>query len=195
MSELQEQAQDWEASWWASCRFNTFGEEAKQLTYAHLMGLVNEPQQGKWPVYDLRGSTVIDLGGGPVSMLLKTVGGNGIVVDPCEYPDWVAARYEALEIDYRQEKAETFRLPDRFSECWIYNVLQHVESPEECIASARANAYILRIFEWLETPAADGHPHTLHAHELNEWIGGEGQIGYINENGAVGLAYWGVFPL
>ncbi len=186
--------QEWEAEWWAGC-FNTFGEEAKQLTYAHLMGLVNEPRDGKWPVYDLRGSTVIDLGGGPASMLLKTVGGNGVVVDPCPYPKWVADRYAAAEIDYRIEPAEQFRLPTRFSECWIYNVLQHVVDPEEVIASARANAYTLRIFEWVESGVSIGHPHSLKVADLDSWIGGKGRFGHIDENGATGLAYWGVFPL
>lgn len=196
MTAVEEQtAQEWESDWWSSCRFNTFGEEAKQITYAHRMGLVNEPREGKWPVYDLRGSTVVDLGGGPVSMLLKTVGGNGVVVDPCPYPGWVAERYAAAEIDYRVEPAEGFRLPDRYSECWIYNVLQHVVDPEAVIASARANAYVLRIFEWVETETNVGHPHTLHATELNDWIGGTGQIGYVDENGATGLAYWGCFQL
>ena len=188
-------AQDWEKSWWESCKFNTFSEEAKQITYAHLMGLVNEPREGKWPIYDLRGSSVIDLGGGPASMLLKTVGGNGVVVDPCPYPDWVADRYAHAEIDYYVEEAETYTHPYRSSECWIYNVLQHVVDPEAVIASASRNAHTLRIFDWLETPPNEGHPHTLHAADLDRWIGGTGTVGYINENGAVGLAYWGHFQL
>ncbi len=195
ISSDEQTAQEWESDWWASCRFNTFSEEAKQLTYAHLMGLVNQPRDGKWPVYDLQGSTVVDLGGGPSSMLLKTVGGNGVVVDPCPYPQWVADRYAHAEIDYRVEPAEGFRLPTRFSEAWIYNVLQHVVDPEEVIASARANAFVLRIFEWIETETNVGHPHSLHEYELNRWIGGTGQIGYVNENGAVGLAYWGCMAL
>ena len=31
----------------------------------------------------------------------------------------------------------------------------------------------------------------IHADELNDWIGATGQVGYINENGCVGLAYYG----
>lgn len=191
---MEQTDQQWEAAWHGNC-VNSFGEEAKQLTYARLMGLVNTPLDGKWPVYNLYGSTVIDLGGGPASMLLKCVGGHGLVVDPCPYPDWVGERYAAAEIDYAPVKAEGFRLPDRFSECWIYNCLQHVEDPEQVIATARACAYTLRIFEWVEHGTAPGHPHDLHADDLNEWIGGTGQIGVVDENGATGLAYWGVFPL
>ncbi len=74
-------------------------------------------------------------------------------------------------------------------------MLQHVVDPEEVIASARANAYILRIFEWIEAGTSIGHPHSLKQADLDRWIGGKGTIGHIDENGAVGLAYWGVFQL
>lgn len=190
--------QDWEKWWWGDC-VNTFGEEAKQLTYAPRMGLVNEPRDGKWPVYDLEGRSVLDLGGGPVSMLLKTVnGGDMLVVDPCPYPQWTRDRYDAVGIRTWEIAAEDYRgtgFPGQFDECWIYNVLQHTISPEAVIATARSHAKLLRIFEWLETEPNVGHPHTLHADRLNEWVGGTGQVGMVNENGAVGLAYWGALEL
>ncbi len=193
MSEVA--AQEWELAWWAGCA-NTFGEEAKQITYAHRMGLVNEPRDGKWPVYDLAGRSVLDLGGGPVSMLLKCVNrGDSVVVDPCPYPLWVRQRYTEAGIGVSEMEAEAFRDASFRDEAWCYNVLQHVQSPQAVIETAKSQAQVLRIFEWLETPAAPGHPHTLHADELNEWIGGTGQVGFVDENGAVGLAYWGVFEL
>jgi len=194
MATTEMTAQDWESDWWSSCNFNTFGEEAKQLTYAHLMGLVNEPREGKWPVYDLAGRSVIDLGGGPVSMLLKTVNGGALtVVDPCSYPEWVGERYEAAGITLFVEEAEGFDKDGGYDECLIYNCLQHVVDPEQVIATARRCASRLRIFEWIETETNVGHPHCLHADDLNRWVGGTGTVGMVNENGAVGLAYWGVF--
>jgi len=186
-------AQEWEAAWWGDCR-NTFGEEAKQLTYAHRMGLINEPREGKWPVYDLEGRSVVDIGGGPVSMLLKTVnGGKLTVVDPCPYPDWVAARYLDAGIEWVQEPAETWEPQVRYDEAWIYNCLQHVLDPERIIATVKASSDLVRIFEWVETETNIGHPHSLQINDLNEWLGGIGTVANINENGAVGLAYWGVF--
>ena len=190
------EAQAWEAEWWASCNFSTFGEEAKQLTYANLMGLVNEPREGKWPVYDLAGKSVIDLGGGPVSMLLKTVNGGALtVVDPCPYPEWVGARYEAAGIVRYEQCAEGFDRDGGYDEAWLYNVLQHVESPRAVVETARRCARVVRVFEWVETETNVGHPHSLHASDLNDWLGGTGTVGMVNENGAVGLAYWGVFPV
>ncbi len=206
--EMDATAQAWESEWWGSCT-NSFGEEAKQITYAHRMGLVNTPRYGKWPVYDLNGYSVVDLGGGPSSLLLKCVNGWGTVVDPCPYPEWVAQRYasagsrnhpeyEAATIFYVQEPAETYRSADKVSECWIYNVLQHVVDPERVIATARASAHLIRIFEWIEAETNVGHPHSLHAADLSRWITGSegaGTIQAVDENGAVGLAFYGTFPL
>ncbi len=186
--------QEWEQWWHGNC-VNSFGEEAKQISYAHRMGLTVVPYMGKWPVYDLDGRSVLDLGGGPASMLLKTINGWGIVVDPCPYPQWVYDRYEAAGIQTRKQTAETFAHDAKLTECWIYNVLQHVEDPEQVITVAKANTHILRIFEWVETETNVGHPHTLHADDLNRWIGGTGTVENINENGAVGLCYYGVFAL
>lgn len=191
-------AQKFEREWWSSAT-NTFGEEAKQLTYAPRMGLVNTPQDGRWPVYDLEGRSVLDIGGGPVSMLLKTVnGGVRCVVDPCPYPDWVRQRYDEADIRVWKMPAEEYRgtgMKGRYEEAWIYNCLQHVIDPKRVIEVARQQANLIRIFEWIETPPVEGHPHTLHADELNQWLGGVGQIENVNENGAVGLCYYGVFPV
>ncbi len=191
---LQESAQQFEAAWWGDCT-NTFGEEAKQLTYAPLMGLVNEPRDGRWPVYDLAGRSVLDIGGGPASMLLKTVNGDALtVVDPCRYPHWVLDRYHAAGILWNRCAAEEYDDTIAYDEAWCYNVLQHVESPQAVIETAKRHAKVVRIFEWLETPPSEGHPHTLHLGEMNQWLGGEGQAGWVDLNGATGLAYWGVFP-
>jgi len=61
--------QDFEADWWGSCA-NTYGEESKQIVYARLMNLSPQNLDGHWPVYDIDGGSVLDIGGGPSSMLL-----------------------------------------------------------------------------------------------------------------------------
>ncbi len=195
MTELVDTAQDFERLWWNDC-CNTLGEELKQIAYASRMGLVAEGRDGKWPVYDLGGRSVLDLGGGPVSMLLKCVNrGRAVVVDPCPYPDWVRERYRVAGVAVCPLPAEHFRSDDAFDEAWCYNVLQHVVDPQAVIETAKRQAAVLRIFEWIEMEPSEGHPHTLHADELNDWIGGTGTVDYVNENGAVGLAYFGEFRL
>jgi hypothetical protein len=188
-----EDEQEWERQWWGDCA-NTYGEETKQLTYAHRMGFGIVPWAGKWPVYDMQGRSVVDVGGGPVSILLKCVNlGIAGVADPCRYPDWVGFRYAARGIHLFEAAGEDLPSHD-MDEVWIYNVLQHVRDPELVVANARKAGRTLRIFDWLETPASPGHPHTLTEHDLNTWIGGRGSVEQMNENGCVGLAYYGVFP-
>jgi hypothetical protein len=183
-------AQDWERDWWGNCA-NTYGEEAKQIAYARRMGLDAIYVGGHWPSYDIGGRSVIDIGGGPVSMLLKCVNrGDCTVVDPCGYPQWVADRYSHVGIRYEKVEAEEFHDGDTRDEAWLYNVLQHVVDPEKACATANRLSHRIRMFEWIETETNEGHPHSLHADELNRWLGTVGEIGYVNENGAVGLAYW-----
>lgn len=204
--------QSWEAEWWGDCT-NTFGEEAKQITYAHRMGLENVPRDGHWPVYDLGGRRVIDLGGGPVSMLLKCVnrGDPCLVVDPLDAPDWVERRYDAADITLIPKPIEEIEDRVAFDEVWIYNVLQHVQDPQRCVEIARELGKRVRIFEWVNVPVSPGHPHVLTELELGTWLGMDAEelaaLGPRNgrnagaslhteqldgENGCVGRAFYGV---
>lgn len=186
--------QVFEADWWGNCA-NTFGEEAKQLTYAHRLGLINDPRNGKWPVYDMRGRSVVDLGGGPVSMLLKCINLDpmSVVVDPCPYPRWVEARYKEAGIRYKRMPAEEYSEQGQ-SEAWIYNVLQHVIDPEKIIDNAKRSARVIRLFEWIDIPPHPGHPHELTEANLSKWLGGKGTVEeFKGENGLFGKAFYGVF--
>lgn len=181
-----------EAAWWADCS-NTFREEQKQLVYASRMGLVANWSGGHPPTFDLAGRSVIDVGGGPVSLLLKSVNrGWSVVLDPAEYPLWVRLRYQTCDIEYWQMPGE--ELEDQgHDEAWIYNTLQHVQDPEKVISNLRSSAQTIRIFEWIEIDPYPGHPHRLERESLDEWLGGRGFVATLNENGAHGLAYYGVF--
>lgn len=80
---------EYETDWWGTCA-NTLQEEQKQLIYAARMGLVAQWGVGHPPVFDLEGRSVIDIGGGPVSLLLKCGNrGRAVVADPAEWPVWV----------------------------------------------------------------------------------------------------------
>jgi hypothetical protein len=183
---------DLELSWWGDCR-NTFHEEQKQLVYAKRMGLVADWDVGHPPVFDMRGRAIVDIGGGPVSLLLKCVNlGAALVVDPCPFPDWIGHRYAHCGIDVLRLKAEHLSLPARYDEAWIYNVLQHTDDPERVIARARLAADTIRIFEWVNIPPYPGHPHQLCPDDLDRWIGRRGFTVHVNDSGAVGEAYYSV---
>jgi 2-polyprenyl-3-methyl-5-hydroxy-6-metoxy-1,4-benzoquinol methylase len=188
--------QEWEKEWHSNC-VNSLNEELKQLVYARKMGL-KQTHNNKTPyIFKLGGISVLDIGGGPYSLLLKCEDfSEAIVADPCEYPEWVYMRYESAGIAHSSVVGEEidsmigFKI---FDEVWIYNVLQHTMSPETIIRKAFQASKIIRIFEWIDTGIAKGHPNDLHEEDLNKWLGGIGKVEQLNEGGCVGKAYYGVF--
>lgn len=184
-----------ESAWWGDCG-NTFHEEQKQLVYAPRMGLRPFWGGAHPPTFDLLGASVVDLGGGPTSLLLKCVNRGGcVVIDPGKFPAWVAQRYEECGVMFWNGTAEGIDTEGmaHFDEAWIYNTLQHVEDPEKVISNAREVVSKIRIFEWIDVDPYDGHPHKLTEDSLNKWLGGTGFTVQLNESGCVGHAYYGVF--
>jgi len=193
MSKDWEKAQKWEAAWHGDC-LNTYGEEEKQLVYAKRMGLMfyhNKKSPYNINMYD---KTVIDIGGGPTSLLLKCDNlGPSWVVDPLEVPEWVKARYEAAGIHFSQLPAEKIEIGG-FDEAWIYNCLQHTDSPHKIVNNALKSARIVRVFEWINTSKNDGHPHAFTAQILDEWFKGEGKRERLNgEANCFGDCWYGIF--
>jgi len=185
-------AQGWEQKWWNNCS-NTFGEEFKQLLYASRMGLIFTPNNSTPFRIDMQGKSVLDIGGGPISLLLKCVNVRGKVIDSLEFPQWVIERYKSAGIEFERIKAESMS-ETGWDEAWIYNVLQHVESPEKVITNTRQAAKIIRISEWIGTSVNIGHPQILTEEKLNNSLRGEGKVEmFTGQNGCKGKGYYGVF--
>lgn len=185
---------DWEREWWGTCQ-NTFGEEEKQLLYARKMGLFFF-HDGKSPYnIDMQGASVLDVGSGPASLLLKCVNVRGKVIDPLTFPSWVYSRYNESGLSWQQICAE--RMDEQgWDEVWIYNVLQHVENPQLVIEKAKRAGRLIRIFEWIDMAPTSTHPSILREAELNEWLGGEGKVEQFNgQHECYGRGYYGIFPI
>lgn len=179
--------QEFEKQYWGNCT-NTFDEDQKHYVYARLMGLSQVHYS-----FDVKNKSILDIGGGPSSMLLKTINlVRGKVVDPIDYPEWTKLRYAMKNIEVEVLPGESVH-ETGWDEVWIYNCLQHADDPALIISNACKAAPILRIFEWLEIPAHDGHPHELTEQTLNNWIGQFGQTTRLAESGCFGKAYFGVF--
>lgn len=188
-------AHEFETSWWGRNGFNTYAEERKQFKYAKRIGL--ELLQSEVMFFNLHGKSVLDIGGGVTSLLLKcTNRGYCAVLDPLPIPNWCKSRYEAAEIDYIEDKAEDLVATTTFDEVWIYNVLQHVQNPQKIIENAKKAGKLIRIFEWIDTPPHPGHPVTLKEKKLNDWLGGSGKVEDFSEDLEMGYnrGYYGVFP-
>lgn len=189
------EAQTWERDWWGDC-LNTYNEEMKQYVYARYMGLYKYSKNYYGKIgWDFGDASVLDVGCGPVSILLKSKAGLKVGVDPCRYPEWVLARYKAANVGFYNVKAEdapAYGLPS-FDIGIIYNCLQHTVDPEKILANMRRCCKVIHVFEWIETGISDGHLHNLNEASLNKWLGGEGKVAYLEENGCVGPAYYGIF--
>jgi hypothetical protein len=143
--------------------------------------------------FDVQGRSILDIGGGPTSMMLKCLNlKEGLVVDPLNYPEWTRQRYAIKNISVIVAPGEDLD-ESGWDEVWIYNCLQHTDDPRQIIENARAAAPVLRIFEWIDVPAHPGHPHELTEAKLNEWCGGKGGTVTLAERGCYGKAYYGVF--
>jgi hypothetical protein len=188
---------DLESRFWGNC-VSSLGEEMKQLVYLEEMGFTYKKVWHAGGIaYDGGGRSFVDIGGGPVSVLLKFENrGPSMVIDPGQYPAWVRARYGKALIEVEQEpgeayaKAEFNGQPFVFDVALVYNCLQHTGDPARVIANARALACELRIFEWIGIPAHEGHPHELSAEKLEEWTGRKGAVKQFDGvNGCLGRAW------
>ena len=187
-------ATKWECDWWSDCT-NTLYEEIKQKVYAAKMGLRFVPTHKTPYNIMLDNLSVVDVGGGPCSLLLKSLGGQSLtVLDPCKYPDWVVSRYKAKGIEFVNKMGEdSDAITQVMDECWCYNVLQHTNEPSVIAQNMRKWGKLIRVFEWINTPISHGHIHTLTSDKLNEWFGGIGKVEKVNEGGCIGTCWHGIF--
>ena len=158
-----DQAQQYERDWWGTEPRPHWQEEIrKQETYARLMGLPPDLNMGS--------RTIIDVGCGPVSMLLRATHGGAVGVDPLLMSEETKAKYAGANVSLYQGKAENFTAPKRFDEGWMYNCLQHVDDPNKVMSMLLQSAGSVRIFEWIDLPVCPGHPHTLKAEQFERWL-------------------------
>jgi 2-polyprenyl-3-methyl-5-hydroxy-6-metoxy-1,4-benzoquinol methylase len=187
-----EKAQGWEREWWSNCA-NTVWEDVKQIGLAKYLGLKIVPNTYTNYRIPMNGEVVLDIGGGPSSLLLKCENVSGTVVDPCDYPSWVEKRYEECGIEYLKLKGEDISEDTLYDEVWIYNCLQHTDDPKKIIRNAQKAGKIIRIFEWINTGVNEGHLHSFNRKFFDKLLKGDGKVVNLNNDGLYGEAYCGVF--
>lgn len=181
-----DKAQRDELTYWMLPQAMTI-EANKQFIYFHYMDL---------PSHDLDGKSILDLGGGMQSYLLNCRNFTGVVVDPIlrHCPRWVLDRYLESNITTVELPIEEYQTSTQFDEVWIYNVLQHVLDPEECVAKARMYGKLVRVFEPVNRPADSKHPHVLTKEWLDAMFDADGTVKMIDDNPFYkGESYYGCF--
>lgn len=174
-------AQKHEQDYWGNCLgMRAWGEFCKQEMYGREMGLFAEYGDDAGEL-NMRHRSVLDLGGGPVSMLLRSYNvDQPTIVDPCNWPESVHRRYANYKIHFVNKLVEDLTRDDiyytHWNEVWIYNVLQHVKNPDQVLKKAierlEPNFSKLRIFEWVHIDADDCHPHVLTPEGILNWLKG-----------------------
>lgn len=172
-NEVWKHAQTEELNYWGNCyNYRTWCEFSKGEMYAREIGLTAE--YGVEGELNMQGKSVIDIGGGPVSMTLRCFNSRQLtVVDPCNWPPSVQRRYDRYGIKLIKMPAESLT-PDIVGvaeEAWLINLLQHVQDPALVIERCKCMAKVIRIFDWLNIPPDGGaHPRMLTAEGILNWF-------------------------
>lgn len=156
---------------WGNCMgAEVWHEFCKQETYGQGLQLFNDYGIKDTLELDMKGKSVLDIGGGPVSMTLRCVNASKlVVVDPCSWPDSVHRRYKNYGIELVQDYGEDYK-GTKFDEVWIYNVLRYVRDPQRVMKNALDHSHTLRVFDFLWVPISDLYIHTLDPTELLVWL-------------------------
>lgn len=199
-----EEAQKEELDFW-NAPGSELGEQLKQLAYAKYLGLEFMHDGNSPYVIEKAGKKILDVGGGPVSLLLKTTANPNdyrLIADPCHYPEFVRSRYADSGIDYWITPGELLHGDiESFDEVWMYNVLQHTTNPQKIfnnIYDALNDGGQFRFLDWVNTPTNVAHPITMSVEDVRRMVvkagfSDEVYTTFMNENGAVGDIAYGIF--
>ena len=122
-----------------------------------------------------RGLSVIDVGGGPESLLLDYPEIDGTVLDPLSFGEEDERRYAEAGIErliLPVEQWEENGRPERYDEVWVYNCLQHVEDLDEAFRRIRSMGKTVRLWEWCDIPTDSMHLHVLTADRIRRAMRG-----------------------
>lgn len=186
LEETWKAAQVWERNWWTTCTEQHPVEISKNNFVAKMMFL-HDGAPGK---------TVIDIGSGPLSILLRLPVKKGTALDPLHFGELESA-YESMGVRRLIMCGEDLSTKDgTYDEAWIYNCLQHVKDPQRIIENALDVAETVRIFEWINIPPYTGHLHELTSELLQapfkkrNWHTLMRTTGYLNHGGLSGADYF-----
>lgn len=153
--------------------------------------------------YDFKNKSVLDIGGGPNSILLRSKNfSRARIVDPGNYSKEVVDNYYKNNIEYVKQLAENYNSTEKFDEVLIYNVLQHTVNTEKIIKNALDSATErIRFFDWGYTKPTLGHPQTitkkyiLDKFKKDGWKWKKFNESFINDENLkiIGWAIWGIF--
>lgn len=110
---------------------------------------------------NLKNLNVLDIGGGPVSLLLRSYNlKSGAVIDPAQFLSHIPLRYQNYNIKFYNKPAEELdqiNFENKFDETWIYNCLQHTYDAQKILDSVCKITNKIRILEPINAGIDDCH--------------------------------------
>jgi len=150
-------AQKFELNWWSNARDRWPIEIANGTIIASLMGI-------PWD-FDLGYVSILDIGSGPFSLLLRVKGAaRRVALDPLKFLPEHEEAYRVAGVERWIMPGENligYNGEGKFDEIWIYNCLQHTQEPGRVLENAARIGKRIRVFEWVYMPPYTGHLHTI----------------------------------
>ncbi len=132
------------------------------------------------PYLDYENKTIIDVGSGPVGPLLycKNISNKSACIEPLinKYNPIVKERYSNNGINVFDGPFEDYIFNEKIDEIWFFNILQHCIDPELCLKKAIQNSKIIRVFEPIDLPTNNEHPHSFSEQWFKDILGDEIKI-------------------
>lgn len=164
-------AQRFELGFWLSSPDVLVSEVEKQNVYLDLLKVPRvdltasyERMPRPTDVFDFGDKRVLDVGCGPVSVLLRSRTKSAVALDPLDFGEKLEAAYRERGVARAIMPGEELVTTVPFDEVILYNCLQHAEDPRTVLANVKAAVAVggrVRLFEWLNIPTDVGHLHVL----------------------------------
>lgn len=120
---------------------------------------------------NLDGKSVLDVGGGTTSILMKCKNFNGAVLDPI---------LAVAKSHYSGIRRLPFRYEDTnegdWDEVWAYDFLAHVEDPHRCAGFLKGAGKTIRIMEWINVEKSPQNLTMFSALDLKLLFGQDGKV-------------------
>lgn len=166
-------ANHYESGHWEKFTAEVDTLSVSQPQYMESLSIKNDYFESGDLSLNFNGLKVLDVGGGPSSILLRSNKGHcelhdgfseGVVIDPVKITEHQKIRYEYFGIRFIQDMAENitnYYNEKHFDECFIYNCLQHVEDPIKILDGITKVSKKIRIAEPIHIPMDKCHLHTF----------------------------------
>lgn len=123
--------------------------------------------------FDQEGKIIIEIGPAdyPALSYCENVG-QAVIIEPLVTETLKAriARPDFLLIARPLEDMSDLALPHG-AECWLLNVMQHIQDPELFVEKCKQIAPVIRFFEPIDFGISDCHPHTYSIDDFIRWFG------------------------